>query len=51
MATAPALLSFDEYLHTSYKPYIDFLDGVLQERSMGEYEHNKSRRSSPCSSP
>lgn len=31
----------DEYLHTSYKPDVDFVDGTLQERNMGEYEHNK----------
>ncbi len=41
MASTPAILSLYEYLHTSYKPDVDFIDGVLQERNMGEYEHNK----------
>ncbi len=41
MATAPSILSIDEYLHTSYKPDVDFVEGTLQDRSMGEYEHNK----------
>ena len=41
MATAPSILSIDEYLHTSYKPDLDFVEGALQKRNMGEYEHNK----------
>lgn len=41
MATAPALLSIEEYLRTSYKPDVDFVDGVIQERHLGEYEHGK----------
>ena len=39
MATAPALLSIDEYLRTSYKPDVDFVDGEIEERNLGEYEH------------
>lgn len=39
MATAPALLSIDEYLHTSYKPDVDFVDGEIRERNLGEFEH------------
>jgi Uma2 family endonuclease len=38
--TVPALLSLEEYLHTAYHPDCDFVDGVLEERHMGEYEHN-----------
>ena len=41
MATAPAPLSLDEYLHTSYKPDVDFVQGELQERNVGKYEHSK----------
>ena len=41
MATSPAFLSIDEYLHASFKPDVDFIEGELQERHMGEYEHNK----------
>ena len=41
MATASSVLCIDEYLHTSYKPDLDFVEGMLQERHMGEYEHNK----------
>ncbi len=39
MATTPALLSIDEYLHTSYKPDVDFVDGEIEERNLGEFEH------------
>ena len=39
MATAPSLLSIEEYLHTSYKPDVDFVDGHIEERHLGEFEH------------
>lgn len=39
MATAPALLSIEEYLNTSYKPDVDFVDGVLEERNVEERDH------------
>ena len=39
MAAAPSLLTLDEYLHTSYKPDADFVDGEIEERNLGEYEH------------
>ena len=38
MATTSTLLSIDEYLQTSYKPDIDFVDGELEERYLGEFE-------------
>jgi Uma2 family endonuclease len=41
MATAPPLLSIDEYLHTSYKPDVHFVDGEIEERNVGEYDHGK----------
>ena len=39
MATAPALLSIEEYLRTSYKPDVHFVDGHIEERNLGEFEH------------
>jgi len=39
MATAPPLLSIQQYLHTSYSPDVHFVDGEIQERNVGEYEH------------
>ena len=39
MATATTLISIDEYLRTSYHPDADFVDGQIEERNLGEYEH------------
>jgi Uma2 family endonuclease len=39
MATSTALLSIDEYLRTSFHPDADFVDGEIEERNLGEYEH------------
>jgi Uma2 family endonuclease len=39
MATQPALLSLEEYLRTSYRPDVHFVDGEIEERNLGEYEH------------
>jgi Uma2 family endonuclease len=41
MATAPTMLSIDEYLRTSYHPDADYVDGEIEERNLGEYEHAK----------
>ena len=44
MATATqnvsSLLTLEEYLQTSYRPDRDFVDGVTEEREMGESEHS-----------
>ncbi len=43
MATAPTVpteLTLDEYLHTAYHPDCDFVDGHIEERHLGEYEHS-----------
>ena len=39
MATSSTLLSIDEYLRTSYHPDADFVDGRVEERHLGEFEH------------
>jgi Uma2 family endonuclease len=41
MATAAPLISIEEYLHTSYKPDVHFIDGEIEERNVGEYDHAK----------
>ena len=33
------LISLEEYLHTTYRPDCDFLEGVVEERNVGEEEH------------
>jgi Uma2 family endonuclease len=35
-----SLVSVEEYLSSSYEPDCDFVDGVLEERNLGEYDHN-----------
>ncbi len=34
-------VSTEEYLHTSYEPDAEYLDGTLEERHVGEYDHNR----------
>jgi Uma2 family endonuclease len=40
MATS-TLISVAEYLSTSYRPDCDYVDGEVQERNLGEYDHGK----------
>jgi len=45
MATLPAsdfvepLVTVEEYLHTSYQPDCDYVDGRIEERNVGEHDH------------
>jgi Uma2 family endonuclease len=45
MATQPTgefeepLVTVEEYLHTSYRPDCDYVDGRVEERNLGEFEH------------
>jgi Uma2 family endonuclease len=34
-----ALVSVEEYLHTSYSPDSDYVDGEIVERNVGEFDH------------
>jgi Uma2 family endonuclease len=38
------LVSVEEYLHTSYRPDCDYVDGEVQERNVGEFEHGSLQR-------
>jgi Uma2 family endonuclease len=40
MATA-TLVSVEEYLSTVYEPDCDYVDGVLEERNLGERDHSR----------
>ncbi len=40
----PVLASVEEYLSTSYSPDLDYVDGVLEERNVGEKPHSKAQR-------
>jgi len=37
---APVRVTEEEYLRTSYEPDCDYIDGRLEERNVGEYEHS-----------
>ena len=37
---ATTLVSVDEYLRSDYEPDMDYVDGVLEERNVGELEHS-----------
>ncbi len=38
MATSTQI-SLEEYLHTSYEPDAEYVDGEIEERNVGEYDH------------
>ena len=38
-AAASPLVSLYEYLHSDYQPDMDYVDGVLEERNLGEHDH------------
>ena len=40
-ASTPAILSLEHYLRTSFKPDCDFVDGILEERNVGEFPHSR----------
>jgi len=38
--TTTAPVSVEEYLHSSYEPDVEYVDGQLEERNVGEIEHS-----------
>lgn len=38
--TPASLVGVEEYLRTSYDPDMDYVDGVLEERNLGEFDHS-----------
>ncbi|MBI3683341.1 MAG: Uma2 family endonuclease [Acidobacteria bacterium] len=40
MTKSATLVSVEEYLRTSYDPDVDYVDGVLEGRNLGEFEHS-----------
>ena len=38
---AVELVSVREYLSTAYRPDCDYVDGVVVERNLGEYDHGR----------
>jgi Uma2 family endonuclease len=41
---ATTLVSVEEYLATDYEPDCDYVDGVLEERNVGEKDHGKIQK-------
>ena len=39
-STLPQLVSIEEYLASSYEPDLEFVDGVLEEKNMGDWDHS-----------
>jgi Uma2 family endonuclease len=37
-------VSMEEYLSTSYEPDMDYVDGELEDRNVGEFDHNMIQR-------
>jgi len=33
-------ITLEEYLKTIYEPDADYIDGEIEERNVGEYDHN-----------
>lgn len=40
MASTQTLISVEEYLHTAYSPDCDYVDGMVEERNLGETDHS-----------
>jgi Uma2 family endonuclease len=39
MATAPNLISLEEYMQTAYSPDCEYIDGLVLERNVGKTRH------------
>ncbi len=39
-ATQPVHMSLDLYLKSSFEPDAEYVDGVIEERAVGEYDHS-----------
>ncbi len=40
MTQSDTLVSVDEYLNTSYRPDVDYVDGHLVQRNLGDFRHS-----------
>lgn len=41
MGALPAPVSVDDYLRTVYRPDCDYVDGIMEDRNVGEKDHGK----------
>lgn len=42
VATSSTLISVEEYLASTHKPYCEYLDGVLRQKAMPTYKHART---------
>ena len=40
-ANLSSMISLEQYLNTTYRPDVDFVDGYIEERNFGETDHSK----------
>src|SRR5689334_10080658 len=40
-SSSGALISVEEYLATSFRPDCDYVDGHVEERNLGEFDHSR----------
>jgi Uma2 family endonuclease len=43
-AAVPGLLSIEQYLNTTYRPDVDYVDGHIEERNLGDTDHGKLQK-------
>jgi Uma2 family endonuclease len=37
-----SLVTVEQYLNTAYRPDVDFVEGVIEERNLGEFDHGRT---------
>lgn len=43
-AAVPGTLSIERYLNTTYRPDVDYVDGYIEERNLGDTDHSKLQK-------
>jgi len=43
-AAVPTFLSIEQYLNTTYRPDVDYVDGHIEERNLGDTDHGKIQK-------
>ena len=38
-SSLPKIISVEDYLNTTYRPDVDYVDGEIEERNLGEFDH------------
>jgi len=43
-AALPRFVSIEQYLNTTYRPDVDYVDGAIEERNLGDTDHAKLQK-------